>query len=222
MILGFDIRIVDGPGIAARWDESRRARYLLRPEVPWVASVDSAVFPSPFDFGNRLNDPDSASVVLRLSPRDVHQQSVGLWSDLEEMDHAFARQELPDGTVCMRTAIVVCSDDFPITQRPWDDLADEPTSPGIVNPEWRLLGYDVATPFLLSGLSNCGYHAGEKASLALEWADTLNHVGLCRDLGDAGQFRDVTTRRLPQHAPFLVFGLYDLGRDVQEAGGRAS
>ena len=93
-ILGFDFRVADWPGITAWWDEPRRAHYLLRPEVPWVASVDSAVLPSVFDFGNALNSPATGFAISRLIPEGMHQQAFGLWRDLGAMQQAVSRQSL--------------------------------------------------------------------------------------------------------------------------------
>jgi hypothetical protein len=84
------------------------------------------------------------------------------------------------------------------------------TDPRTLGDGWDLLGYDVATPFLLSGLSNCGYNEQQKNALSRLWLGKLNKVGLLTDLDDAVAFTEVTNRRVPEHAPFLVFGLYEL------------
>jgi len=209
-ILGFDFRVADWPGITAWWDEPRRAHYLLRPEVPWVASVDSAVLPSVFDFGNALNSPATGFAISRLIPEGMHQQAFGLWRDLGAMQQAVSRQSLPKDATYMSIALTVIGDDLPATQWAWDDLLEERTNPPTVSQGWKLLGYDVADRSLLSGLSNCGYDGDEKPILTKTWPDKLNEVGLLRDLNDAMEFKDVTNRRVPEHAPFLVFGLYEL------------
>jgi len=209
-ILGFDFRVADWPGITAWWDEPRRAHYLLRPEVPWVASVDSAVLPSVFDFGNALNSPATGFAISRLIPEGMHQQAFGLWRDLGAMQQAVSRQSLPKDATYMSIALTVIGDDLPATQWAWDDLLEERTNPPTVSQGWKLLGYDVADRSLLSGLSNCGYDGEEKPILTKTWPDKLNEVGLLRDLNDAMEFKDVTNRRVPEHAPFLVFGLYEL------------
>ena len=209
-ILGFDFRVADWPGITAWWDEPRRAHYLLRPEVPWVASVDSAVLPSVFDFGNALNSPATGFAISRLIPEGMHQQAFGLWRDLGAMQQAVSRQSLPKDATYMSIALTVIGDDLPATQWAWDDLLEERTNPPTVSQGWKLLGYDVADRSLLSGLSNCGYDGDEKPILTKTWPDKLNEVGLLRDLNDAMEFKDVTNRHVPEHAPFLVFGLYEL------------
>ncbi|MBJ6765061.1 hypothetical protein JGU66_30225 [Myxococcaceae bacterium JPH2] len=74
--------------------------------------------------------------------------------------------------------------------------------------DWTLLGYDVADAGLTSGLSNCGYRPSELAQLRASWAAQLNGHHLFEEFGSALAFRDVTARRVPEHAPFFVYALW--------------
>jgi hypothetical protein len=74
-----------------------------------------------------------------------------------------------------------------------------------------LLGYDVADYDLLGGLSNCGYAPEEVASIAPVWAPLLNRWHLFDSPGDATAFAAVTAKRVPEHAPFFAYGIYQLG-----------
>ena len=208
-VLGFDIRIVDSSDVANRWDELRRAQYLLRTDVSWVASVDTVVCPSVFEFADDapLNRPDTGAMML--VPDDLHQQALGLWRDARKMQES-ASGALLQGTKTMQIAIAVFGYDTVINDRPLDDVLKDDTDPQTLGDIWSLLGYDVATPFLLSGLSNCGYNEQEKNALSRLWSDKLNNLGLLTDLDDAVAFKQITNRRVPEHAPFLVFGLYEL------------
>jgi hypothetical protein len=87
-VLGFDIRIVGALDVANRWDERRRAQYLMRTDVSWVASVDTVVCPSVFECGDdaQLNRPDIG--VIRLVPQDLRQQALGLWRDVRKMQES--------------------------------------------------------------------------------------------------------------------------------------
>lgn len=68
-----------------------------------------------------------------------------------------------------------------------------------------LLGFDVADAGFWSGLSNCGYTTEELARLRPEWSKRINDFGLLQSGGDALTFREVSDRRVPEHAPFWVY-----------------
>jgi hypothetical protein len=78
----------------------------------------------------------------------------------------------------------------------------------VVDTWWRFLGYDIADAGDISGLSNCGYEGGELASLRPTWAPRLNDHGLLSDLSDAISFRSASDKRVPEHAPFQVYGIW--------------
>jgi hypothetical protein len=67
------------------------------------------------------------------------------------------------------------------------------------------LGYDIADAALISGLSNCGYEPAEKEELENKWSSRLNQYGLLSTIEDAVELREITDRRVPEHAPFWIF-----------------
>ena len=75
---------------------------------------------------------------------------------------------------------------------------------------YDLLGYDVADYDRLGGLTNCGYTPEEAASLAPVWAPLLNEWHLFDDPEDAEAYTAVTAKRVPEHAPFYAYGIYQL------------
>ena len=81
------------------------------------------------------------------------------------------------------------------------------TPPG---PGWQLLGYDIADDVQISGLSNCGYSPEELASLRPTWQPRINEHGLIDTLNHALEFVDITDKRVEEHAPFYVFGIYQI------------
>ena len=76
---------------------------------------------------------------------------------------------------------------------------------------YDLLGYDVADYDLLCGLTNCGYTPEEAASLAPVWTPLLNKCHLFDNPEDATAFAAVTAKRVPEHAPFFAYGIYQMG-----------
>jgi hypothetical protein len=81
---------------------------------------------------------------------------------------------------------------------------------GSASERYDLLGYDVADYDLLGGLTNCGYTPEEAASLAPVWAPLLNEWHLFGNPDDATAYATVTAQRVPEHAPFFGYGIYQL------------
>jgi hypothetical protein len=72
------------------------------------------------------------------------------------------------------------------------------------NNEWQFLGYDIADSAFTSGLSNCGYINGEQKYTS----QGLNEHHLFINVEDALRFKEYSDRRVKEHAPFYVYGLY--------------
>lgn len=81
---------------------------------------------------------------------------------------------------------------------------------GEVDTSWELLGYDIADQGMLSGLSNCMYNEKETVNLQPVWSPHLNEHHLFNDIAYAVKFRTLTELRVPEHAPFAVYGLYKI------------
>jgi hypothetical protein len=85
-----------------------------------------------------------------------------------------------------------------------------PIRPGAAAGRRDPLGYDVADYNLLSGLTNCGYKPDEAASLAPVWVPRLNQWHLFDNPGEATAYAAVMADRVPEHAPFYAYGIYQL------------
>jgi hypothetical protein len=90
-------------------------------------------------------------------------------------------------------------------QKHWAAVARSMPSPT------KFLGYDVADIGRISGLSNCAYVPDEREALRSEWGPKLNDHHLFTQLEPARAFRRLTDARVPEHAPFYVYGIYTLG-----------
>jgi len=162
------------------WTADRRARHLLRRDVASVRSVDPLVWERP---------PG-----LPPSP-----EAGGLWPDVPGL-LAAARALDQAGAVVVRITALGQDKETPQSVDPAGPALDR----------YDLLGYDVADDDLLGGLANCGYTPGEAASLAPVWAPLLNEWHLFGNPGDAVAYAAVTARRVPEHAPFFGYGIYQL------------
>jgi hypothetical protein len=162
------------------WTVDRRTRFLLRRDVPSVRSVDPLVWVRP---------PG-----LPRSP-----EAGGLWSSLSDLLAAARAIDHADAVAVRITA--------------FEEDGQTPESPGPIGPAFErydLLGFDVADYGLLGGLTNCGYSPEEAASLAPVWAPVLNEWHLFGNPDDAEAYAAVTAQRVPEHAPFFSYGIYQL------------
>jgi hypothetical protein len=90
------------------------------------------------------------------------------------------------------------------------DLPTVIADPDRIQPEWRFLGYDVADLGGLSGLANCGFspELEDREALQRRWGAKLNDCHLFDDLEHAREFKDFSNRRVAEHAPFYVDGIW--------------
>ena len=163
------------------WTVDRRTRFLLRGDVESVRSVDPIVWVRPLE--------------LPSAP-----EAGGLWPELSDL---FAAAHTLDHADAITVRITALEED-----------GQTPDSAGLIGPAFErydLLGYDVADYDLLGGLTNCGYTPDEAASLAPVWAPLLNKWHLFDNPEDATVFAAVTAKRVPEHAPFFAYGIYQLG-----------
>ena len=192
-IIGFDIREMwlDPEGF---WPAARREMFLLRTTVAKPLAADPLVWP-PALWADR--------VAAGLFPIE---HLADLYGSIDEARRALlgppARTQ-PASEVAVTRLIGVGAfrglSGWP-TSQPLEELRPPKRS--------RLLGYDVADDSLTSGLSNCGYLPDERAALRGTWSDRLNHHHLFPEPQDALEFCAVTDNRVPEHAPFFVYGLY--------------
>lgn len=195
--IGYDLR-VSIRDVAAQWDDSRREAFLLRVDAPIPLSVD---WPC-----------------LTDAARDVLFDTYGFG-----FVGLTARQPIPEDPSATVVAISMYPDRWTEQQcDQWNELVTdvrgvniglkEMNSREIVPPstsEFHFLGYDVGDWGLISGLSNCGFGAEEPvAEYRKHWAPKLNTHHLFDDIDDAHAFVEFANRRVPEHAPFFVFGLW--------------
>jgi hypothetical protein len=178
VIVGFDVR-VRFDRPAEHWDEERRDSYLLRPEVPVPLSVDEAVWPRP---GSSLAEGRFEV----LTPR---------YSSLEDALAAATSDE-----------VVVAISQWRGPGEP--ELPAGPTWPMKVDPAWERLGWDVVDGVFPSGISNCQFRPEEVLQWRDGWAERFNGHHLFDELPVAFAWRDQCAKRVPEHAPFSVMGLY--------------
>lgn len=214
-LLGFDIRLMPEDYVEIRWSQDVRDIFLLRPEIKWPLSVDLSVWPSFFRYWK-----DSFSFIERINiiPVDFRQQALDLWSSLERMKDYFFKEGKPAQNGLMIAIVLETQQKTLLTNEYWGAVLDPILPINMIPTEWLCLGYDVADQYMLSGLSNCGYNVSEKLILQKTWATRLNEYGLFKNLEDAIEFTTLSEQRVPAHAPFYVYSLY---QDVNKVSARS-
>lgn len=184
VVIGFDTR-VDPAAARAAWDDARREAFLLRPEVEPL-SVDEAVWPRSQTAleGEALGEGEEALEVL--TPR---------YASFEDAVANAVPGEVVIGITAWRG--------------PGEpELPAGPAWPMKPDPDWERLGWDVVSGVFPSALANCGYDEGLREEWRARWGPELNDRHLFETLPLAFAFRDASQRRVPEHAPFSVMGLY--------------
>lgn len=184
--LAYDLRVTRQ---TYEWPLDRRQRFLLREDVKAPMSVDRNVWPAP---RFPLRAPDWTGP---LTP---------LWSHISELCKFIGTIEPPADPV----AISLSPEEKSASGTFWRD-ALETARPAELDESWIFKGFDVADEGMLSGLTNCGYtdHLA-LAEARVRWASLLNEEHLFNEEDAARSYRHEVTVRVPEHAPFFVFGLW--------------
>lgn len=207
-LLGFDAREAWQQWGDA-WDAERVQMYLLRKDLKKPLSIDTAVWPSAFEFED-YQWPTPSWV----------GDNTPWWSDLAELREAvLGARPLAPRPVHLIGITRVC-ETGPVAPHPaeakgescsvfrWPNL-DVVCTPGVRQADWRLLGFDVSDGSY-SGLSNCGYTGDDRAIALPRWTSQLNEYHLFDRAEDADEFRRYSDERVHEHAPFSVFGLWSI------------
>lgn len=187
-ILGFQLRL--SLDQISEWNKERRTTFLLREDIAKPLSVDEEIWPV-LDDAKARNDlflnpelPSNGLNVHDLRPR------VPAWPEKG----------------CL---IAITASDAEVSNLRSRHRIEPEVRPAQALEELglRLLGFDVADVWLYSGLSNCAL--GEsKSMLSQRFSRSINHFGLFDSHEEAEVFRHGADSRIPDHAPFIVYGLW--------------
>ncbi|HZT44456.1 MAG TPA: hypothetical protein VFA07_19990 [Chthonomonadaceae bacterium] len=207
-LLGFDARVV-------AFDQTSRMRdmFFLRLDIREPRSTDDLVWPSVFDTRQGIGMTEAERqqwgfVGLKV-PSWIGPNN-GLWEDLERMRDFLAENTSEVRQPYMEIAISCFSDDGFLLAALYGGPYLEPTMPARPETSWRLLGFDVSDGSLISGLMDCAYTESELAVLREPWSSHLNEYHLFTDVAKALKFCKLTDKRVPEHAPFFVYGLWEI------------
>lgn len=195
-ILGFQLRLTLQS--QQSWNLERRTTYLLRENIRFPLSVDTAVWPE---------SDDSSLCPIIFSDFNAHPNSapngLGLYSlrSLETLD------QQPELEKAILIGVSVIGNVVHELQHRHCIQNLMPIA-ALVSKGWVCLGYDVADWWLFSGLSNCGYSVEEKKFLSNKFAWGINEYGLFVSGNAALAFCVDCNLRIPEHAPFAIYGIW--------------
>lgn len=190
--MGFQLRV--GPEQLPLWTPERRRKYLLRDDVRRPLSVDTEVWPISED--RKLHAELFSDFTNGAPPNGL-----GVYSPRS----ADWPRELGRS---MLIALTATSDEVSWLRKQ-HLIGEMPfTSAALRDQGFQCLGFDCADGWLNSGLANCGYDPEDKARLGALFNSRLNESGLFALAESAAEFCAECDRRVPGHAPFLIYGLY--------------
>lgn len=201
-VLGFDARYIDTE--REPWPLDMRQEYLLRPEIERPLAIDTLVWPTCFEYYPELIDSlgRQRTSLIATDP----DCSGGLWLSLERMKQRLSEYAPP----AFPLAIELFAPAETTAAEFQSSLIWSQADPSILPAGSKLLGFDVADAGFISGLSDCGYSDKELGALRPRWAKRINDSGLLRTRDDAVTFAEISNFRVPEHAPFWVYGLHRL------------
>jgi hypothetical protein len=203
-LLGFDARENEQDGRKTPIPIDVREVMLLRPEIELPMSIDTHVWPTHFLYYPFIREAMGHRDPPLIEADQGHDGS--LWLNL-----ALMRRELfRNGRKAVLIAVeLLAPADTTVAEYPSPLIYSTP-EPHSVPMGSICLGFDVADSEFWSGLSNCGYSKDEREELRPEWKSKINDHGLLQTEQDALAFRELTNKRVPEHAPFWVYRLYRL------------
>ncbi len=192
------------------WRGTRLDEYLLKKDVLKTLSVDINVWPTVFDLGGckPLSEQDASLEGfdgLAVSEEVwLNYPLYKTWEDVSTILRIKWRFEDKNVLVVALTCIQEAN-------APKEVRLSWPHTDAVPKVTWKpcqFLGYDIADSGMISGLMGCGYSVAEHNEAVQQWAKLLNEYHLFNDVDAAMAFRKWSDRRVVEHAPFAVFGLY--------------
>jgi hypothetical protein len=207
-LLGFDAREMC-TSFAQDWEVCRQEDFLLKSDFVKPLSVDDAVWEKIIEFA--LEQSEDTSALEKALPEWIGSH-INLWSRLSELSTFCATVDslLPKPYWIIAITIVEDTDlqNYLASKDDYYSLLHlNESKPSELDDQWEFLGFDVADDGRLSGLMNCGYGESEEDATST-FAASLNQYHLFMDIEQADKFRLYSNRRVEEHAPFFIYGLF--------------
>jgi len=198
VLLGFHLRQSVGQTDRV-WDSHDRSAWLLREDIAFPLSVDEAVWP----------ECNNHALISSIFSNYSHTPELGICNIFPEyLDQSSEH----NGGFLIGVTIVndkLGRADELIKEI---DISMSISIEQLYSSKWECLGYDVASYDLISCLTNCGFSHPGKNIMVKKYAGMLNDYGLFSSAKSADFFRIDCDSRIPEHAPFAIYGIWANGR----------
>lgn len=205
ILLGFDIRVCPEDS-RALWSRGRREQFLLTPDIQHPLSADAYVWPSVFRYPGHFPETSLLQSISTVSAPPEYTEN-HLWLRLAEMRECYAGAAGGRAGRGVEIGIeLFANPGLTLDQFP-SPLLYKKKVPTKLPESALILGFDVATTALISGLSNTDYTPQDKERLQAKWSQKLNDHGLLYSLDDAEGFQAITNERDARDAPYWIYRL---------------
>ncbi len=192
------------------WPLCRIEAALIKTDIIKPLSVDTDVWQSIFDL--EWDSKNTRSIIDKILPKGIGPL-VNIWASLKELQSYCQRIDdiIPKPFWIIGITVVhnAALDEYLRSRNSLQSLLHlDETLPRSVAKDWHFLGYDVADAGRLSGLANCLFLDETDAQESRAFSPYINDYHLFNSLDNACRFRDYSDKRVKEHAPFFIYGLY--------------
>lgn len=181
-IAGYSIRkLLPDPD----WTKDRRNLFLINQDVFLPKSIDFNVW------------EESIHATVNTS---IGALPVPAWKSLQKLREMIDYNETLKEYAQLTIVIYLDSQGSIAHEMDFSEVSDESLG--------YFLGYDVADEGMVSALSNCSYLDEDKLRAKKDFGWAINKHGLIGEFEIAEKFVAFSDSRVPEHAPFYVYGLY--------------
>lgn len=214
-IVGFDGREMSNYNFEGMKTKTPTFTSFLRDNIVKPLTVDSSIWPSVFNDGHfpHLSDEERKELglgTIKLPEWTGH--NMPLWENLQQLEEYLGENDDEVIKPCWIIAITGTVQAVGLKASPDDWPRVESTSPGVVDSEWSLVGYDVLTKLGESGLTGSCFEGDEAniQSVRDRWGPHLNEYHLFKSVEYGLRFRDFENERYPTDSPHFVYGIWQI------------
>jgi len=205
IVLGYQLRKSPKNIDSNFWNSERRNKYLLNTDIDFQISVDTNAWPESEDNDLKNN---------LFCAQDVEHDPLYLNADLYQLKPSLRdiKIEILQENVLIAVTILQEYASLFFTKRSVDKIKFLDSTHTLKEKIVFFYGYDIADGLLFSALSDCSFSEEERKRFHDLFSNDLNRYGLFENKLKAIDYCKLSNNRIPEHAPFYVFGIYSFSQ----------